>query len=158
MFQLVRRLSPLRCLAFALLCFAVLPVLAAPQRQPQMASAAVDDLSMRTGPGTRYEAHWTVGKGYPFRVIGRKGNWLHVRDFENDKAWVYRSLTNSTPHRVVKATLANLRRSASTASPIVARAAYGEVLRILQRRGDWLKVRHQDGAVGWVASRLTWGW
>ncbi|QGW83235.1 SH3 domain-containing protein [Variovorax paradoxus] len=124
----------------------------------QMVSSAVTTLNMRTGPGQRHEAHWTVGKGYPFRVIGRKGDWLRVSDFENDKAWVYGPMTSKTRHHVVKAKVAILRRSASTRSPVVKRARYGDVLRTLERRGDWVKVRHEGGATGWVARRLVWGW
>ena len=126
---------PALLLAFVLSWMA-LPFAFAAERQ--MVSSAAKTLNMRTGPGQRYEAHWTVGKGYPFRVIGRKGDWLRVSDFENDKAWVYRPMTSRTPHHVVKAKVA--------------------VLRTLERRGDWVKVRHEGGGTGWVARRLVWGW
>ncbi|ADU36426.1 SH3 domain-containing protein [Variovorax paradoxus] len=147
---------PALLLAFALAWMALPSASAAPQRQ--MVSAAVGTLNMRTGPGQRYESHWTVSKGYPFRVIGRKGSWLHVSDFENDKAWIYRPMTNKTPHHVVKAKAVVLRRSPNARSPVVRRAAYGDVLRTLQRRGDWVKVTHEGGGTGWVARRLVWGW
>ncbi|MGJ7555730.1 SH3 domain-containing protein [Variovorax sp. RB3P1] len=154
MFRFIR--LPALLLAFALSWMA-LPSASAAQQQ-QMVSVAVKTLNMRTGPGPRHETHWTVNKGYPFKVIGRKGDWLHVSDFEGDKAWVFRRMTDKTPHHVVKARVANLRRSPSTRSPVVMKAGYGDVLRTLERRGDWLKVRHEDGATGWVSKRLTWGW
>ena len=146
---------PALLLAFVL-SWVALPSAFAAERQ--MVSSAAKTLNMRTGPGQRYEAHWTVGKGYPFRVIGRKGDWLRVSDFENDKAWVYRPMTSKTPHHVVKAKVAVLRRSPSTRSPVVKRAVYGDVLRTLERRGGWVKVRHEGGGTGWVARRLVWGW
>ena len=124
----------------------------------EMVAAKVEELNMRSGPGTRYEATWTVARGYPFQVIKRKGNWLQVRDFENDRAWVYRPMTNKTPHRVVKSNVLNLRRSPSTSAAVVMKAGYGDVLRTLAQRGTWTKVRHQGGTVGWVATRLSWGW
>jgi SH3-like domain-containing protein len=125
---------------------------------PRMVSAAVDELSLRTGPGTRYEALWTVVKGYPLKVLSKRGNWLKVSDFENDKAWVYAPMTGKTAHHVVKAQRANLRRSPTTGSAIVAKLQYGDVLRTLERRGSWLKVRLASGATGWIAKRLVWGW
>jgi SH3-like domain-containing protein len=149
------RLSAL-LLAFALSWMA-LPSASAGQRQ-QMVSVAVKTLNMRTGPGPRYATHWTVSQGYPFKVIGRKGDWLHVSDFEGDKAWVFRSMTGKTPHRVVKAQAASLRRAPGARSPVVKKAGYGDVLRTLEQRGEWLKVRHEGGATGWVQKRLTWGW
>ena len=38
------------------------------------------------------------------------------------------------------------------------RAVYGDVLRTLERRGDWVKVRHEGGTTGWVLKRSLWGW
>ncbi|WP_422085938.1 SH3 domain-containing protein [Variovorax sp.] len=148
---------PALLLAFFLSWVAVPSVFAAAPSS-QMVSAAVPTLNMRTGPGQRYETHWTVSKGYPFRVIGRKGDWLRVSDFENDKGWVYRPMTSKTPHHVVKAKVANLRRAPNARGPVVKKAGYGDVLRTIERRGDWIKVRHEGGATGWVQKRLTWGW
>jgi SH3-like domain-containing protein len=155
MFRFTR--LPALLLAFVL-SWMVLPSAFAAAQQPQMVSVAVKTLNMRTGPGQRYETHWTVSKGYPFRVIGRKGDWLRVSDFENDKAWIYRPMTNKTPHHVVKAKVAVLRKSPNARSPIVKRAGYGDVLRTHERRGDWVKVTHEGGGTGWVARRLVWGW
>lgn len=147
---------PALLLAFVLSWVALLP--SATAAQTQMVSAAVKTLNMRTGPGQRYETHWTVSRGYPFRVIGRKGAWLHVSDFEGDKAWVFRSMTDKTPHYVVKAQSANLRRAPGARNPVVKRAGYGDVLRTIERRGNWVKVRHEGGATGWVQRSLVWGW
>jgi len=124
----------------------------------EMVASNVKTLNMRSGPGTRYAADWTVTRGYPFQVLKRKGNWLQVRDFENDRAWVYRPMTDKQPHRVVKSDVLNLRRSPSTHAAVVMKAVYGDVLRTLVQRGKWTKVRHDSGKVGWVATRLTWGW
>lgn len=30
--------------------------------------------------------------------------------------------------------------------------------KVLQRQGNWLKVRDFEGDVGWVARALVWGW
>ncbi|RTQ31889.1 SH3 domain-containing protein [Variovorax sp. NFACC27] len=146
---------PALLLAFALSWMALPPANAA---QTQMVSVAVKTLNMRTGPGQRYETHWTVTRGYPFRVIGKKGDWLRVSDFEGDKAWVFRPMTNKTPHHVVKAQSANLRRAPGARSPVVKKAGYGDVLRTIERRGNWLKVQHEGGATGWVQRSFVWGW
>ncbi|GAA4351975.1 hypothetical protein GCM10023165_40610 [Variovorax defluvii] len=113
---------------------------------------------MRSGPGLRHDADWVVSRGYPLSVLGRKGSWLKVRDFENDRGWVLRSMVNRTPHHIVVSNVANMRRSPGTNSRIVGRAKYGDVLRTLDRRGAWIKVRHERGTTGWVARRLVWGW
>ncbi|WP_295537282.1 SH3 domain-containing protein [uncultured Pseudacidovorax sp.] len=123
----------------------------------EMVSAARDGTTLRAGPGTKHEARWQVDKGYPLEVLRRQGGWLQVRDFEGDRSWVARSVTNRTPHVVSTAGRLNIRASAAPRARILAVAEYGEVLRVLGSQGDWLKVRSSHGRVGWVSKRLTWG-
>jgi uncharacterized protein YgiM (DUF1202 family) len=115
-------------------------------------------MNMRAGAGTQHEAMWLLGAGYPLQVIGARGKWLQVRDFEGDQGWVYRPLTGTQAHHVVKAEVANIRQGPGTNTRIVGKANYGDVLLTLERRADWVKVRPQQGRTGWIARRLLWGW
>lgn len=124
----------------------------------EMVSIARSDVNLRSGPGTGHAVAWILGPGYPLEVLARKGQWLQVRDFESDEGWVHRSLTNRKPHVVVKAKVANIRSAPGTRSRVVGKAVYGEVLRTLGRRGQWIRIRNESGLVGWMARRLTWGW
>lgn len=123
----------------------------------EMVSVARSEINMRSGPGTRHAVQWALSKGYPLTVVGRQGQWLHVSDFERDRGWVLRSLTSRTPHHIVKAKVANLRGSPSTRGRLIGKASYGDVLRTVARRGDWVQVRTEQGVQGWIASRLLWG-
>jgi SH3-like domain-containing protein len=150
-----------RCSAYLLSALLALTALvwAAPQVLAQrMVSVSSKEVNMRSGPGTQHPSEWILGRGYPLSVIGRRGSWLHVRDFENDRGWVYRPLTSSTPYHIVKVKIANLRSAPTTRSRIIAKLAYGDVLRTLERAKDWVKVQRQGGSRGWVARRLLWGW
>jgi SH3-like domain-containing protein len=124
----------------------------------RMVSISAKEANMRSGPGTKYETDWTLGQGYPLRVIGRQGKWLKVSDFENDSGWIYGPLTGSTPMHIVKAKIANLRSLPSTESRIVGKVSYGDVLKTLERRESWVKVQREGGLKGWIAKRLLWGW
>lgn len=124
----------------------------------QMVSVARDAVNMRSAPGARSTVNWALARGYPLQVVARRGAWLQVRDFENDRGWVARSMTGRTPHHVVKARVANLRGTPSTRGRLVGKASYGDVLRTLERRGEWVKVKRADGRSGWVARSLLWGW
>jgi len=124
----------------------------------QMVAAARDGVMLRASASDRSEARWSVDRGYPLQVISRKGAWLQVRDFENDRGWVLSSRTNRQAHMVSTASALNVRATPSTRARVVARAGYGDVLRTLERRGDWVKVRTGAGAVGWVSRKLVWGW
>lgn len=123
-----------------------------------MVSVAKSEINMRTGASTRHSVVWALSKGYPLEVTARKGKWLKVRDFEKDTGWVYRPLVNKTPHVIVNAGIVNVRSAPSTRSRILGKAPYGEVLRTLEHRNNWVKVQRDSGLKGWISRRLVWGW
>lgn len=123
-----------------------------------MVSVAKSEINMRTGASTRHSVVWALSKGYPLEVTARKGKWLKVRDFEKDTGWVYRPLVNKTPHVIVNAGIVNVRSAPSTRSRILGKAPYGEVLRTLEHRSNWVKVQRDSGLKGWISRRLVWGW
>lgn len=124
----------------------------------QMVSISKTEVNMRSGPGTNHDVNWALVKGYPLQVLSRKGNWLQVRDFENDKGWVFKSLTVKSPHHIVKANVANLRSQPTTRSKVTGKLVYGEVLTTLDKRSGWVKVQRDTGVKGWVSRNLLWGW
>src|SRR5262245_29968630 len=111
----------------------------------QMVSVSSREINMRSGPGMQHPSEWILNRGYPLSVIGRRGEWLHVRDFENDRGWVYRPLTDNTPFHIVKAKVANLRSAPTTRSRIIGKLAYGDVLKTLERAKGWVKVQREGG-------------
>lgn len=141
----------------ALLALTLVASAAAVQAR-EMVSVARAEINMRAGAGTHTAALWTLARGYPLEVTGRQGEWLKVRDFENDTGWVYRPLVAKTPHVVVKSRVANVRSAPGTRSRILGKADHGEVLRTLEHRNDWVKVQREGGLKGWIARRLLWGW
>lgn len=150
-FAVLRSLS-----ALFLSAFLVLAASAADARQ--MISIDRPEVNMRSGPGTRHATLWTLSRGYPLAVVGQQGQWYKVRDFENDEGWVYRPLTAKKPHVVVKSRIVNLRSGPGTRHALLGKAQYGEVLRTLGHRADWVRVRTTEGKTGWIARRLVWGW
>jgi SH3-like domain-containing protein len=149
---MIRKLS-----LIALACF--LLVGPATLAQAKMVSVDADMINLRSGPGSKYKVLWELGRGYPLKVIGSKGKWYRVIDFENDKGWVYKKLVNRTAHLVVKKGAINLRSGPSTRYKIVRQAKRGVVLRTIERRKGWVKVRHDEENVeGWVKRDLLWGW
>ena len=137
---------------------ALLLSIAVPASAQKMASVDRNEINMRSGPGTNHESLWLLGRGYPLQIIGRKGKWVQVRDFEADKGWVYRPLLGDKRHFVVKVKVANIRSKPSTRGSIVGKALYGDVLRTLERTKNWVKVQQEGGKKGWIARRLLWGW
>lgn len=147
-----------RSLAALALSLCVPGSLVLAQPQASMVSVKVETANMRQGPGTGTAVLWQLHHGYPLQVVDRRNTWIKVRDFEGDEGWVSRRLTGRTAHHVVKVPTANLRGGPGTGHRIVGKAEYGELLRTLERRGDWVHVRRADQQKGWIARRLLWGW
>ncbi|MEN8232033.1 MAG: SH3 domain-containing protein [Thermodesulfobacteriota bacterium] len=120
-------------------------------------------MNLRKGPSTQYPIIWELGKGFPLKVIGSKGKWLKVSDFESDVGWIYKNLVSRKPHLVVKTNRnsrdrINIRSGPGTKYKIVGKAEYGVVFKTLERGAGWVKVRHEKGLTGWIKRSLLWGW
>ena len=115
-------------------------------------------VNVRAQPNTRAQVQWELSKGYPLQVTARQGQWLKVRDYESTLGWVHRPQTHAQAHHVVKARTANLRNGPGTHHRVVAKLEQHEVVRTLEKRAGWAKVRNSAGAQGWVARNLLWGW
>lgn len=128
-----------------------------------MMSINGNEINMRSGPGTTYRVLWTLDQGFPLEVLKRSGDWYRVRDFEGTIGWVHRSVVGTTPHMIVKTNKnskkqINLRSGPGTNYPVVAKAHYGVVLKTVEQKKGWVKVRHEQGVTGWVSRNLLWGW
>jgi len=51
-----------------------------------------DNCNIRSGPDTSFEILFEVEKGIPFKVLERKGSWIHILHADGDKEWIHDSL------------------------------------------------------------------
>jgi SH3-like domain-containing protein len=128
----------------------------------EMLSVQGDKVQLRANPDTKAKVKWELGDGYPMEVIKREGDWVLAKDFENDSGWILKSRLQKNQHVIVKANknqemTINIRRGPTTDEPIVGKAHYGVVFTVQEKKGDWLRVRHESGLTGWIKSDLVWG-
>lgn len=124
----------------------------------QMVSIARSKVNMREGPGRKYTVIWELGKGYPLKVIERKGKWLKVKDFENDTGWILGKLVNNSAHIVVVKERSNMRSGPGVTHKVVGKVVYGEVLRTLKHDKGWVQAKRENGLTGWIRKDMVWGW
>lgn len=48
--------------------------------------------NIRSGPGKSHKILFTVEKGIPFKVLNRKGSWIHIEHSDGDKGWIHKVL------------------------------------------------------------------
>lgn len=128
----------------------------------EMVSIKGNNVNMRSGPGHEHEILWRIGHGFPLRVIKKTKGWVRVKDFEGSEGWVSTTVISHEQHAVVRANKGtdqniNVRSRPDIKSDVVATAIYGVVFRVLDRKGDWVKVQHENGVKGWVRQDLLWG-
>lgn len=126
--------------------------------EAKMVSANKKTVNLRSGPGTKYAVKWEYGKGFPLRVLSRKGNWYKVQDFENEIGWVYKNLVSNKSHMIVKRKTVNIRNEPSSRSKLIGKADYGVVFKTLKQQKGWAMVKHENGLSGWIRRDLLWGW
>jgi SH3-like domain-containing protein len=129
---------------------------------PEVASAEIlsvkgTSANFREKPHEAAKIKFSADKFYPVEVVERKAGWAKVKDFEGDEAWVAERMLQKQPSVVVAVDRANIRESAETASDVVFKAEKGEVFKIEERKGQWMKVVDAKGDGGWIRNDMTWG-
>ncbi len=120
-------------------------------------SVTKDGVNVRTGPSTSNPVYMELFEGYPLKVVDKKGDWLKVTDFEDDSGWIYSPLIEKRDTVIVNASSrANMRSGPGTGNAVVATLERGVVLELLERRQDWVKVKHASGTEGWIYASLVW--
>ena len=99
----------------------------------------------------------------PLKVISRSGDWLQVRDFENDTGWVHQMTVDQTSCVIVKAnknslSQINIRSGPGIKNKVVGQAFYGVVFKKLGEKNQWVEVEHGQGVKGWIDRKLLWGY
>ena len=51
-----------------------------------------DMCNIRSGPGTDQQVRFQAETGVPFKVLERKGNWIHIQHADGEKGWIYNTL------------------------------------------------------------------
>ncbi|MGN1056814.1 MAG: SH3 domain-containing protein [Comamonas sp.] len=115
-------------------------------------------VNIRAKPTTQSDVAWELIQGYPVEVIDRKEDWLKVKDFEGPLGWVHQPLTSSDPHFLIKTDSVNLRAGPGTSHSVVTKLKKYDIVKTLEKQGDWAKVVTSEGQEGWLLSKLGWGW
>jgi uncharacterized protein YgiM (DUF1202 family) len=113
-------------------------------------------LNLRSGPGTDFAILRRMLHGSRVEVLERAGAWLRVRHESGATGWASgRYLVSLAPAGTLIVAdpqdgWLNLRSGPGSGFQIVTRMDNGTSVQVLERAGNWVRVRHQFGAVGWA--------
>ena len=109
-------------------------------------------------PSAQGKKLFMVKEGTPLEVLVQVEGWTKVRDAEGTIAWIERNALATRRTLVVTAPMADVRQSASAESPLVFQAEKWVILELLEAVPmGWAKVKHRDGASGYVRITQVWG-
>lgn len=117
-----------------------------------------DRTVMYDTPSQRGKKLYLASRYYPVEVIVSLEHFAKVRDAAGDLAWVEKKQLSEKRMVLVNVALADIRQAADEKAALVFQAERNVVLELIEYTGTgWLKVRHPDGATGFVRISQVWG-
>ncbi len=109
-------------------------------------------------PSTRADRLFVASRFYPFEVLVKLDQWTKVRDANGEVAWVENAALGGRATVLVTVPLADVRAEPNAQSALVFEAYKHVILEIVEpAAGEWVKVRHRDGQVGFIRVAHVWG-
>jgi SH3-like domain-containing protein len=101
---------------------------------------------------------FVVSRDYPVEVIVELDPWVKVRDHTGALSWIEKRLLSERRMVLVTAPSAQARLRPEADAPVAFVAAQNVALELVgPAGGGWLRVRHADGADGYVTAAQVWG-
>lgn len=121
-------------------------------------SVAAPSAVLYDAPSLKGKKLYVVSRYTPLELVVNLNEWVKVRTQDGSLAWVEKRALGGTRYVVVAAGLADIRQTADTAGLLAFQARKQVPLELLENTGTgWLKVRHPDGASGYVRAIDVWG-
>lgn len=140
-----------RTLALALLCAAA-PLWAADFRSVTDATVLYD------APAIRGKKLYVAPRGMPLEAIVINEAWVRVRDKSGELSWIERKFLSDKRTVIANAPTVVVREQASDSAKAVITVAQHVVFDLIEAPSSgWVKVKHRDGATGFVAINQVWG-
>jgi SH3-like domain-containing protein len=145
-------MKALRRIAPALL-LAVFGANAAEFRSVQDNAAVLYD-----APSRQATPLYVVSRNYPLEVIVNLEAWVKVRDHAGALTWIEKKALGGKRMVLVTAASAEARERPDDGAPLAFSAAQNVALELVEvAPNGWLRVRHADGASGFMRAAVVWG-
>lgn len=129
-------------------------------------SAEAGDFMTVDSPAVLYDAPsqkgsrlFVIRRDTPVEIVVGLDGWAKVRDADGGLAWIERKNLSARRSVMVTATKAEIRQAADEGASLVFSAEKSVALDFVETLpAGWIKVRHRDGATGFVRANQVWGY
>lgn len=109
-------------------------------------------------PSQKGKKLYLIRSQTPVEVVVKLDGWFKVRDAEGTLAWIESRALGERRTLVVTAPKAEIRQADRAEAPVVVEAEKWVVVDFVEAASPgWAKVRHRDGATGFVRANQVWG-
>jgi SH3 domain protein len=109
-------------------------------------------------PSIKAKKLFVVNRYMPFEQIVTLDSWVKVRDHSGGLYWVEKRLLSNRRYVFALLPLVDVHAEPDFASPRLFQVRQQVALERIETTGTgWIRVRHQDGNVGYVRSTEVWG-
>jgi SH3-like domain-containing protein len=109
-------------------------------------------------PSIKAKKLFVVNRYMPFEQIITLDSWVKVRDRSGGLYWVEKRVLSNKRYVFALLPLLDVRAEPDSGSPRLFQVRRQVALERIESTGTgWIKVRHQDGNMGYVRSTEVWG-
>jgi SH3-like domain-containing protein len=155
--SLARGLRRVAVLTVTLVVAAMLTLLSPIAWALDFRSIGTDAAVAYDSPSTKGRKLSILGRGYPVEVLVILEGWVKVRDATGELAWVETKDLSPVRMLMIKVPRAEVRQAPDEKAPLAYEAEQDVVLELIDMAGNFAKVRHPDGAIGYVRVTQVWG-
>jgi SH3-like domain-containing protein len=120
-------------------------------------SIAADAAVLYDAPSRQARKMFILSRGYPVEMLVPLEGWSKVRDATGELAWIETKDLSTRRMVMVRVARAEVRAAPEDSAPLAFHADRDVVLELLAVEGNYVKVRHADGAIGYVRVTQVWG-
>lgn len=108
-------------------------------------------------PSIKAQRLFVLSQGYPVEIVVKLEGWSKIRDETGEFAWIENNRLSERHTVMVKVASAEARLTANENSAVVFTAEKSVFLELVELAVGWAKVRHNNGATGFVKVSQLWG-
>jgi SH3-like domain-containing protein len=143
---------------FVLLLVAVATCLPFSLRAAEFRSVQDNAAVLYDAPSRAATPLFVVQRNYPLEVIVNLEAWVKVRDAAGALTWIEKKSLGDKRMLLVTGPTAEARARPEEGAPAAFSAAQNVTLELIEvAPNGWLRVRHADGATGYVRAAQVWG-
>ncbi|MEI7843764.1 MAG: SH3 domain-containing protein [Gallionellaceae bacterium] len=108
-------------------------------------------------PSLKAKKLFVATRYLPLEQIVTLDNWVKVRDVSGQLYWIEKRALSSKRFVIVNTSVAAVRQNPEDTAAVVFQAPQQLALELLGDENGWAKVRHLDGAGGYIKITDVWG-